>query len=99
MTPTLASFVPNGNRILVELVDLQSSGTILIPESYKEETNFGKVIAVSPETSVNVGSQRRFTSATVGQFVLLSKYGRTEIVLDGKVYILVAVPDVLGFFN
>lgn len=96
MTPTLKSFAPQGNRVLVELVEETKDGTILIPEVYKKANNLAQVVAVG---SGAYHDKQGNIAVGIGELCLLSDYGRTEIELDSKKYYLVSLADILGFFR
>ncbi len=91
---------PLGDRILVERLEeeTQSAGGIIIPDTAKEKPIQGKVIAV--------GSGRRDESGKVhalevkkGDRVLFSKYGGTEVTLDGNEHLILREDDVLAIIG
>ena len=82
------NFQPLGKRVLVErLEDVKTTASgIIIPENAKEKPLSGKVLAVSSEVE----------GVSVGDSVVFAKYGGTEVVLDGKTYLVLKIEDVLG---
>lgn len=82
------NFQPLGKRVLVErLEDVKTTASgIIIPDNAKEKPLSGKVLAVSSEVE----------GVSVGDSVVFSKYGGTEVVLDGKTYLVLKIEDVLG---
>ena len=82
------NFQPLGKRVLVErLEDVKTTASgIIIPDNAKEKPLSGKVLAVSSEGE----------GVSVGDSVVFAKYGGTEVVLDGKTYLVLKVEDVLG---
>ncbi|WP_298790104.1 co-chaperone GroES [uncultured Campylobacter sp.] len=82
------NFQPLGKRVLVErLEDVKTTASgIIIPDNAKEKPLSGKVLAVSSEVE----------GVSVGDSVVFAKYGGTEVVLDGKTYLVLKVEDVLG---
>ena len=82
------NFQPLGKRVLVErLEDVKTTASgIIIPDNAKEKPLSGKVLAVSSEVE----------GVSVGDSVVFAKYGGTEIVLDGKTYLVLKIEDVLG---
>ena len=82
------NFQPLGKRVLVErLEDVKTTASgIIIPDNAKEKPLSGKVLAVSSEVE----------GGSVGDSVVFAKYGGTEVVLDGKTYLVLKIEDVLG---
>ena len=82
------NFQPLGKRVLVErLEDVKTTASgIIIPDNAKEKPLSGKVLAVSSEVE----------GVSVGDSVVFEKYGGTEVVLDGKTYLVLKIEDVLG---
>jgi len=82
------NFQPLGKRVLVErLEDVKTTASgIIIPDNAKEKPLSGKVLAVSSEVE----------DVSVGDSVVFAKYGGTEVVLDGKTYLVLKIEDVLG---
>lgn len=82
------NFQPLGKRVLVErLEDVKTTASgIIIPDNAKEKPLSGKVLAVSSEVE----------GVSVGDSVVFAKYGGTEVVLDGKTYLVLNIDDVLG---
>ncbi len=82
------NFQPLGKRVLVErLEDVKTTASgIIIPDNAKEKPLSGKVLAVSSEVE----------GVSAGDSVVFAKYGGTEVVLDGKTYLVLKIEDVLG---
>ena len=82
------NFQPLGKGVLVErLEDVKTTASgIIIPDNAKEKPLSGKVLAVSSEVE----------GVSVGDSVVFAKYGGTEVVLDGKTYLVLKIEDVLG---
>lgn len=76
---------PLFDKVVVEPLEEQetSSGGIILPDSAKKKPQEGKVVAVGPGRVLDDGS-RAAMSVKVGQTVVFSKYGGTEVKLDGK---------------
>ena len=88
---------PLGDRVLVHPLesDEVKKGGIIIPDTAKEKPQEGKIIAV--------GAGKRDDNGKVipldvkkGDRVLFSKYGGTEIKIDGKDYLIMREDDILG---
>ena len=70
-------------------------GGIIIPDSAKEKPQEAKVIALGTGKKGDDGKVTPF-EVKVGDRVLISKYGGTEVKLDDKKYTLVREDDILG---
>ncbi len=78
---------PLGDRVLVEPVEEKEvkKGGIIIPDTAKEKPQEGIVLALGTGKTDDDGKKVPF-EVKVGDRVLVSKYGGTEIKLDGKEY-------------
>jgi chaperonin GroES len=88
---------PLGDRVLVEAVEEQEvkQGGIIIPDSAKEKPSEAKVVALGTGKSDEDGKKVAF-EVKVGDVVLVSKYGGTEIKVDGKEYKILNADDILA---
>ena len=88
---------PLGDRVLVEPVEEKETkkGGIIIPDTAKEKPTEGIVIALGTGKTDDDGKKVPF-EVKKGDRVLVSKYGGTEIKLDGKEYKLLNSDDILG---
>ena len=88
---------PLSDRILVKRVDSESKtkGGIIIPDTAKEKPAEGLVVAVGPGAVADDGS-RREPVLKKGDRVLFSKYGGTEVKLDGEEHLILRESDVLA---
>lgn len=88
---------PLGDRVLVEPVEEKEvkKGGIIIPDTAKEKPTEGKVVALGTGKTDDNGKKIPF-EVKVGDKVLVSKYGGTEIKLDGKEYKLLNSDDILA---
>ena len=88
---------PLGDRVLVEAVEEQEvkQGGIIIPDSAKENPSEAKVVALGTGKSDEDGKKVAF-EVKVGDVVLVSKYGGTEIKVDGKEYKILNADDILA---
>jgi chaperonin GroES len=88
---------PLQDRILVERVeeDEKTKGGIIIPDTAKEKPAEGKVVAVG---NGRVGEDGKLLpmDLKVGDSVLFSKYGGTDVKIDGNDYLIMRQEDVLG---
>jgi chaperonin GroES len=89
---------PLGDRVLIAPEDGQeqmSSGGIIIPDTAKEKPQLGKIEAVGEGRLKDDGS-RIPMNVKQGDTVFYSKYGGTEIKLDGKSFLIMNESDILG---
>ncbi len=83
------NFRPLSDNVLVKPseAETQTSGGIYIPDSAKQKPQEGEVIAVGPGRILDDGS-RSTLAVAVGETVIYSKYGGTELKLDGTDYMI-----------
>ena len=83
------NFRPLSDKVLVKPseAETQTSGGIFIPDSAKQKPQEGEVIAVGPGRILDDGSRSTLT-VNVGDKVIFSKYGGTELKLDGQEYMI-----------
>ncbi|MGD0348923.1 MAG: co-chaperone GroES [Verrucomicrobiota bacterium] len=88
---------PIGDRILVEPVEEKETkkGGIIIPDTAKEKPQEGIVRALGTGKTDDNGKKIPF-EIKVGDRVLVSKYGGTEIKIDGKEYKILSSDDILA---
>lgn len=88
---------PLNDRVLVKRLESEerSAGGIIIPDSAKEKPAQGQVVAVGPG-KLNEAGQRVALNVKAGNKVLFSKYGGTEVKLDGEDFLIMREDDVLG---
>ncbi len=88
---------PLGDRVLVEAIEVkeETKGGILIPDSAKEKPQEAKVIAIGTGKIDDNGKKIPF-DVKVGDIVLTSKYGGTDVKLDDKEYKIVSSSDILA---
>ena len=94
---THSTIRPVGDRLLIEHVEEkeQVRGGVIIPDSAKEKPQEAKIIALGTGRRGKDGEVTPF-EVKVGDTVLVSKYGGTEVKLDDKKYTLVREDDILG---
>ena len=88
---------PIGDRILVEPAEEKEvkKGGIIIPDTAKEKPQEGIVVALGTGKTDDNGKKVPF-EVKKGDRVLCSKYGGTEIKLDGKEYKILSADDILA---
>ena len=88
---------PLNDRLLVQRLEEEekTSGGIIIPDSAKEKPAEGKVVAVGPGKLSDAG-ERVALQVKEGDIILFSKYGGTDVKLEGEDYLIMREDDVLG---
>ncbi len=88
---------PLGDRVVVKALEAEttSRGGILLPDTAKERPQTGEVLAVGPGKTLDNGSTAAM-EIKVGDKVVYSKYGGTEIKISGEEYIILRQDDILG---
>ncbi len=88
---------PLNDRILVQRLEQEekTSGGIIIPDSAKEKPAEGKIAAIGKGKLDDAG-KRVAMEVKVGDRVLFSKYGGTDVKLDGEDYLIMREDDILG---
>ena len=88
---------PLQDRVLVQRVEAEekTASGIIIPDTAKEKPQEGKVVAVGPGKRLDNGSIQEM-GVKKGDNILFSKYGGTEVKVDGEDYIIMREDDILG---
>jgi chaperonin GroES len=89
---------PLGDRLIVRAIEEEetTASGIVLPDTAKEKPQKGKVIAVG-DGKVNEDTGKRTPlDVTEGDEVLYSKYGGTEIKVDGEELLVLRESDVLA---
>ena len=88
---------PLGDRIIVQTSTAEevSSGGIILPDSAKEKPQEGEVIAVGPGKLLDSGKLAP-VEVKVGDKVIYSKYGGTDVKVEGQEYVILRQDDVLA---
>ena len=88
---------PLNDRILVKRLQEEemTKGGIIIPDSAKEKPAEGEVIAVG-KGKMNDKGDRNKMDVKVGDRVLFSKYGGTDVKLDGVDHLIMREDDILA---
>jgi chaperonin GroES len=86
---------PLGDKIVVEVIDepQTTASGIVLPDSAKEKSQRGKVIAVGSGKLLDSG-ERVALEVKEGDTVVFAKYGGTEINLDGQELMILSERDV-----
>ena len=91
---------PLGDRVLVEPVEEKEvkKGGIIIPDSAKEKPTEAMIVALGTGKTDDDGKKVPF-EVKKGDRVLISKYGGTEIKLDGKEFKILNSDDILAILE
>jgi chaperonin GroES len=90
------SIKPLEDRILVKSIDAEqtTASGLVIPDTAKEKPQEGEVLAVGPGRFED--GQRLPLDIKVGDKVIYSKYGGTEVKYNGEDYLILSSRDVLA---
>ena len=88
---------PLNDRLLVKRLEEEkiTAGGIIIPDSAKEKPAEGEVVAVGPGKVADNG-ERVALQVKEGDMVLFSKYGGTDVKIDGEDFLIMREEDILG---
>ena len=91
------SIKPLEDRIVVKALEAATTTAsgLVIPDSAKEKPQEGEVLAVGPGRIDDKGNRVPLDVA-VGDKVIYSKYGGTEVKYDGQEYLLLNARDILA---
>lgn len=89
---------PLGDRLIVKAVEEQevTASGIVLPDTAKEKPQRGTVIAVGDGAWDEDGEKRIPLDVTKGDEVLYSKYGGTEVTVEGEDLLVLRESDVLA---
>ena len=88
---------PLGDRVVVKATDDDDTRTasgLVIPDTAKEKPQLGEVLAVGPGDFQD--GERIPMDLEVGDTVVYSKYGGTEVKFEGDEYLILSSRDVLA---
>ncbi len=91
---------PLGDRIVVKVLTTEevSAGGLIIPDTAKEKPQEAEVIAVGPGR-MNDDGVRLSLDVSKGDKILFSKYGGTEVKVNGNEYLILRESDILAKFE
>ena len=99
-TKHMANIKPLGQRVLVKRLeaDAVSAGGIVLPDTAKEKPQEAEVLSIGTGGKDENGKTIEF-SVKVGDKVLISKYGGTEVKVDGQEVLIISESDILGILS
>ncbi len=93
------SLKPLGDRVVVKPTDEDEARTasgLVIPDTAKEKPQVGEVLAVGPGNWNEDGDERIPLDVAVGDRVVYSKYGGTEVKYEGEELLIMSSRDILA---
>ena len=91
---------PLEDRIVVKPLDAEqtTASGLVIPDTAKEKPQEGEVLAIGPGR-IDDNGNRVPLDLSVGDKVIYSKYGGTEVKYNGEEYLILSARDVLAVVN
>lgn len=92
------SIKPLEDRIVVRPVEAEqvTASGLVIPDTAKEKPQEAEVVAVGPGRFNEAGTDRVPLDVKVGDRVIFSKYGGTELKYGGDEFLVLSARDVLA---
>ncbi len=89
---------PLGDRLIVRAIEEEetTASGLVLPDTAKEKPQKGKVLAASATAGSTMRGKRIPLDVKEGDEVLYSKYGGTEIKVDGEDLLVLRESDVLA---
>ena len=93
----MATIKPIEDRVAVKRLEEEetTAGGIVLPDTAKEEQQKGEVVAVGPG-KVREDGERTEPAVDAGDTVIFSKFGGTEVTVDGEEMLLMRESDILA---
>ena len=98
-TATKVTIKPLEDRVVVQANEAETTTAsgLVIPDTAKEKPQEGEVVAVGPGRFED--GARVPLDVAVGDTVIYSKYGGTEVKFGGEEYLILSARDVLAIVN
>jgi chaperonin GroES len=92
---------PLEDRIVVKPLDAEqtTASGLVIPDTAKEKPQEGEVVAVGPGRFNEDGDERIPMDISIGDKVIYSKYGGTEVKYGGDELLILSARDVLAIVS
>ncbi|WP_067437373.1 co-chaperone GroES [Nocardioides jensenii] len=92
---------PLEDRIIVKQLEAEqtTASGLVIPDTAKEKPQEGEVVAVGPGRFNENGGERLPLDIAVGDKVIYSKYGGTEVKYGGDEFLILSARDVLAIIS
>jgi chaperonin GroES len=100
VTAVSVNIKPLEDKIVVQASEAEATTAsgLVIPDTAKEKPQEGKVLAVGPGR-IDDNGNRVPLDVAVGDVVIYSKYGGTEVKYNGEEYLILSARDVLAVVN
>ena len=98
MAAVATKLKPLGDRVVIEVLEeaeQKTAGGLYVPDTAKEKSQRGKVIAVGSGKVLDNG-QKVAIDLSEGDVVYFAKYGGTEVSIEGKNYTILSERDILA---
>ncbi|MFC4563130.1 co-chaperone GroES [Nocardiopsis mangrovi] len=97
-TATKTVLKPLEDRVVVRTLEAEqtTASGLVIPDTAKEKPQEGEVLAVGPGRWDDEGENRIPLDVKVGDVVLYSKYGGTEVKYNNEEYLVLSARDLLA---
>lgn len=88
---------PLGDRVVVKVLEAEekTAGGIILPDTAKDKPQEGEIIAVGTGRVLDNGTKVA-VEVNVGDRVIFSKYGGTEVKVDNQEYLIIRESDLLA---
>jgi chaperonin GroES len=92
---------PLEDRIVIKPIEAEetTASGLVIPDTAKEKPQEGEVVAVGPGRFNEDGDERIPMDVSVGDKIIYSKYGGTEVKYAGEEYLILSARDVLAIVS
>ncbi|QBI20588.1 co-chaperone GroES [Egibacter rhizosphaerae] len=96
-TATKVTLKPLDDRVVVRAIEAEqtTASGLVIPDTAKEKPQEGEVVAVGPGRVTDSGD-RVTLDVKEGDRIVYSKYGGTEVKLDGEEFLILSARDILA---
>ncbi|EQD72810.1 Chaperonin Cpn10 [mine drainage metagenome] len=88
---------PLGDRVVVKVLEAEekTAGGIILPDTAKDKPQEGEIVAVGTGRVLDNGTKVA-VEVNVGDRVIFSKYGGTEVKVDNIEYLIIRESDLLA---
>jgi chaperonin GroES len=97
----MASITPLGRRVLVKRSSSEekTAGGLYLPDTAKEKPQEAEIISLGIGKDEEGNDVSTLFSVKKGDRVLISKYGGTDVKLNGEEFIIINESDILGIIG
>ncbi len=91
---------PLADKVLIRRVEAENKtkGGIVLPDTAKEKPRRGKIVSVGDGKLLDDGSRSEI-QVKVGDLVLFSSYGGTEIKINGDEYLIMEESEIMAILE